>query len=272
MPKTNKVSIETRRYTGYNPVTRLVDIHSHVYEFEEKELRSILDKLKDIVIVGVSDDLESAERLISLASRFDQIVPCLGLHPWSVKNREESISEAYRIIELAINNNIKCFGEIGLDTKFVPETIEAQRQVFRIFLEVARDNNMFVNLHTAGTWEEVFNLLVKYDVAAANLHWYTGPLSLLKDIEAQGFTISINPAIKIQRKHQEVVRKAPLEIMLTESDSPYEYRGMRLTPLMITDVLEKIAMIKEVDVEYVKQVVWDNFRKKYLYYFKDWIG
>lgn len=252
-------------------MTKLIDIHSHVHEFEEKELQSILNKLRDVVIVGVSDDEESSRETILLSNKYNQIVPCVGLHPWSVKSKEESINEAYRVIEYAISNSIKCLGEIGLDTKFVPETIEKQRQVFRIFLEAARDNNMFVNLHTAGTWEEVFQLLVKYDIVAANFHWYTGPVSLLKDIEAQGFTISINPAIKIQRKHQEIVRKASLEIMLTESDSPYEYRGMRLTPLMVTDVVKTIAGIKGVNVDYVKQVIWSNFEKKYLYYFKNWI-
>ncbi len=248
----------------------IIDIHCHIHEFDEEELKASLNQAENIVIVGVGDDLESSKKVIELSKNYNQIAPCIGLHPWSVK-RKESIKEALLIVKLALKNNIKCLGEVGLDTKFVPQTIELQREVFKVFLEAARDHDMFLNLHTAGTWEEVFNLLVRYDIGAANFHWYTGPRTLLKDIEAHGYTISINPAVKIQKKHQEIVRVAPIEIMLTESDSPYEYRGLRLTPLMISETLRIIANIKALGVEETAKSIWDNFVKKYLKYFDNWL-
>ncbi len=248
----------------------MIDIHSHIHEFDNKELGALLNKAENIVIVGVGDDLESSKRVIELSRSYSQIAPCVGLHPWSVK-RSESIREAVLIVKLALENNIKCLGEVGLDTKFVPQTIELQREVFKVFLEAARDNGLFLNLHTAGTWEEVFNLLVRYDIDAANFHWYTGPKTLLKDIETHGYTISINPAVKIQKKHQEIVRVAPIEVMLTESDSPYEYRGLRLTPLMISDTIRIIANIKALGIEETAKSIWNNFVKKYLKYFNNWL-
>jgi len=248
----------------------LVDIHSHIHEFSDEELRTLLGQAENIVIVGVGDDLESSKKVIELSKSYGEIAPCVGLHPWSIKG-SEAIKEASSVIKLALENNVKCLGEVGLDTKFVPQTIELQREVFKVFLEAARDYNMFLNLHTAGTWEEVFNLLVRYDVDAANFHWYTGPKTLLKDIETHGYTISINPAIKIQKKHQEIARIAPIEIMLTESDSPYEYRGLRLTPLMINDTIRIIASIKALEVEEIAKIIWSNFAKKYLKYFDNWL-
>ncbi|ABM81076.1 TatD family hydrolase [Hyperthermus butylicus] len=241
-----------------------IDVHSHLPEYSDADIERILASI-DVVIVSVGEDLESSIRSIEIAEKYkDRIYPCIGLHPWNVKSLREALDEAKRIVDLALSRNIKCLGEVGLDTKFVGETIELQREVFRIFLEAARDYKLFLNLHTAGTWEEVFNLLIRYDIVAANFHWYTGPLHLLKDIESAGYTISINPAVKIQAKHRNVVKAAPISIMLTESDSPYKYRSLELEPRLVADAVAEIAAIKSVEASEVKKLVYENFRKKVL--------
>jgi TatD DNase family protein len=246
-------------------VEHYVDAHSHAYEYSEESLASFIRE-NNLVVVGVSDDYASSLKTLRLSRIFKgKFIPCIGLHPWEVKG-QDAIDEARHIVELALEENIRCLGEIGLDTKFVGETIHVQREVFKIFLEAARDYNLFLNLHTAGTWEEVLNMLLKYDIERANFHWYTGPLNLLKEIYDAGYTISINPAVKIQEKHRSVVKYAPLEIILTESDSPYEYRGMRMSPELVAEVVNVIAEIKGVNPEYVRDVVWDNFRRKIFNY------
>ena len=240
-----------------------VDVHSHIYEYDVSTIAEFMAE-NPLIAVGVSDDISSSIKVIRLSKLFqDRLYPCIGLHPWEVKSRE-AVDEARHIVELALEHGVKCLGEVGLDTKFVGETIELQREVFRVFLEAARDYNLFLNLHTAGTWEEVFGLLVRYDITAANFHWYTGPLHLLPEIEAQGYTISINPAVKIQQKHQNIVKHAPLSIVVTESDSPYEYRGLKLSPAMVIDAVKVISSIKGLDEEYVKSVIWSNFERKIL--------
>lgn len=239
--------------------SRYVDAHCHLHEYKEEELKRFTSG--DIVIVAVGDDLETSNKVVEIAREHENVVPCVGLHPWSVKKREEALNTARKIIGLALENNIKCLGEIGLDTKFVGETIELQREVFKIFLEAARDNKLVLNLHTAGTWEEVYSLLVRYDIERAMFHWYTGPLYLLKDIEASGYMISINPAVKIQRRHQAVVRNTPLSTMLTESDGPYEYRGMKLNPVMVREVVGVIASIKGIEENIVQNHVLRNAEK-----------
>ncbi|HID41960.1 MAG TPA: TatD family deoxyribonuclease, partial [Pyrodictium sp.] len=82
-----------------------------------------------------------------------------------------------------------------------------------------------------------------------------------KDIEASGYMISINPAVKMQRKHQAVVRNAPLSTMLTESDGPYEYRGMKLNPAMVREVVGVIASIKGIEENIVQNHVLRNAEK-----------
>lgn len=241
-----------------------VDVHSHVHEYNDNALQEILAS-ENIVIVAVGDDFESSRRVVELSRAYSsRIVACVGLHPWSIKNLDDSLREAERVIRLALENNVHCLGEVGLDTKFVAETIDAQREVFKLFLETARDHSLILNLHTAGTWEEVYRLLIRYDIPYANFHWYTGPLHLLRELVEAGYSISVNPAVFIQKKHQKVVQSAPLEIMLTESDSPYKYKGIEMHPRLVIDVVREIGRLKGVSADEVKEVIKENFERLWL--------
>ncbi|RUM47340.1 MAG: TatD family deoxyribonuclease [Hyperthermus sp.] len=241
---------------------RYVDVHSHAHEYDIGFLSTIVRENR-LVIVAVSDDLDSSMKTLRASRLVEDVIPCVGVHPWEVKGRE-SVSQAERVVEMALREGVKCLGEVGLDTKFVGDTISLQREVFRVFLEASRDHGLILNLHTAGTWEEVLRLLVRYDVGYANFHWYTGPIHLIRDIASLGYTISINPAIAIQAKHRNVVREAPLEIMLTESDAPYKYRGLHLSPTMVSRVVREIAAIKGVEEGHVMETVWSIFKKHWL--------
>ncbi len=241
--------------------TRYIDAHCHLHEFSDEEVRKIIENI-DITIVAVSDDAVSSRRTMSLYREYpDRIKPCVGLHPWSIGEVQAPLEQAREILRLVEREGIDCIGEVGLDTKFVPDTIDKQREVFKLFVEYAAQADAFMNLHTAGTWEEVLELVVKSGVRRANFHWYTGPQHLLRSIREAGYTISINPAVRIQRKHQDIVRVADLDMLLVESDGPYEYRGLKLTPALIPETLEIIANLKNVSVEQVLNAVRSNAQR-----------
>ncbi len=246
--------------TAQNPELHVdyVDVHSHLYEYDNDYIGELV-KRKRILIVVVSDDYESSLRVIELAKSFPQnILPCVGLHPWEVGKKADPVNEANKIVEIALENNVSCLGEIGLDTKFVGDTIEVQRRVFNVFIRAAKEYDLTLNLHTAGTWEEVYEILVRNDIGRAVFHWYTGPLYMLTHLYDAGYFISVNPAIKIQQKHRAVVSAAPLDMLVSESDSPYEYRGIKMTPLLVEDVVKEIAAIKNEDPSYVAKALVNN--------------
>ncbi len=239
---------------------KYVDIHTHAYEYSIDVIRKYVER--GIVLVVVSEDYPSSRITYSLSEKLEGIIPCVGLHPWNIKN-EDAVDEALKIVDFALENNIRCLGEIGLDTRFVGDTIEAQRKVLEVFLDAARRYELFVNLHTAGTWAEVLDYLEKWNIRYANFHWYTGPLYLIERIEERGYTISVNPAVKIQHKHRKVVEESSLAILLSESDSPYNYRGMSFTPELVIDVVREIAGIKNLETKKVNKSILDNFLEKY---------
>jgi TatD DNase family protein len=234
----------------------IVDAHVHCAELGDLSLF-----LKgDITAACVSDDPSSAERIIHLAETSNYIVPCVGIHPWVV--HEYELREAIDLVEKAVTRHgINCLGEIGLDKRFKAETFEKQREFFKIFTKFGREYDLVLNLHAAGAWREVFDIVYGSDISRAYFHWYTGPLDLLQEITSIGYYIGVNPAVEVQEKHKDVVEYVDLKYIITESDAPYEYRGLKLTPELVKKLIHYIGELKSVDVLLVENTVYSNFNK-----------
>ncbi|RLE81559.1 MAG: TatD family deoxyribonuclease [Thermoprotei archaeon] len=233
-----------------------VDAHCHLHEFSEEEVERFS---KEFYIVAVSDDYESSLKTIELASSFPNIIPCVGIHPWEVKN--VSNDEVERIIRLVAKKDIICLGEIGLDKLFTPQTFERQLEVFKSFISLASEQDLIVNVHAAGAWREVFELVTEFSMKRVIFHWYTGPLNLLKRVVERGYYITVNPAVKIQKKLRSVLKQVDIHYMLTESDGPYKYRGLFLAPPMVRELVEYISQVRGISTEDLRETVLGNFKR-----------
>jgi len=236
----------------------LVDAHCHLHEYSDAEVRSIGDL--GIYVVSVSDDYKSSLKTLEISKRYGWVIPAIGLHPWNVDINY--IDELKNIERLLLENQlVRVIGEVGLDKKFKPYTLQYQDIVFRRFAEIAREKDFALNIHAANAWREVLDILYRYDVSLAIIHWYTGPLELIKEIVDRGYYITVNMAIAIQQKYREVVKVAPLDIMLVESDAPYRYRGLEFHPREITGVFRYVAELKGLDSNEVRNSIMKNSYK-----------
>ncbi|MEZ0394570.1 MAG: TatD family hydrolase [Desulfurococcaceae archaeon] len=234
-----------------------VDGHAHCHELGRQELEELARG--GFVVVCVSDDVESSRATMALAESAG-VVPCIGIHPWSVGRLGPT--DARNLIR-ELGERASCLGEVGLDSKFVPQTIELQREVFAIFLEASRELGLPMNLHAAGTWREVFELVRRADVDRAYFHWYTGPADLLDEIVGAGYFVGANAALKVQAKHRELLARAPLGSVISESDAPYNYRGLELRPRMVAEVVEFLASTRGLSAEVVATKIRDNAKRLY---------
>lgn len=229
------------------------DSHCHLHEFSDDEVGGF----RGVLIAAVSDDLESSRRTMRLAERFSNVVPLVGIHPWSVK--ESRLADLEGVEELA--REAAGLGEIGLDKRYHVDVLDKQRDFFIRQLRLAREYGKPVNLHCLDAWRECLDLVLKVDVGSAVFHWYNGPLDLIEEISGYGFYISINSAIRVQEKHKRVARAVPLDRMLVESDGPYNYRGLRLTPRMIPETLNLIGELVRVSPRDLEDRVYRNFAR-----------
>ena len=232
----------------------LVDAHCHAHAFSDMELK----EFSKIKIIAVSEDIESSGKTIDLSRRFDNIIPFIGIHPWNLESMSaRELEEVLRSLKLGEAMGI---GEVGVDGR-IKKNVRKQIEVFKLFSEVSAELGLPMNIHALGAWDEVFEVMLKMDVRRALFHWYTGPIRLLKDIGEAGYYISINPAVKIQPKHRRILENAELDMIITESDGPYNYRGLKLKPTMIGDLIEFISNIKDVDRISLEKIIERNFER-----------
>jgi len=231
------------------------DAHCHLHEFSEEEIASF----RNYTIVAVSDDLETSIKTIKLAEKYGNILPCVGVHPWSINEVPMSCLED--IEELIVLYEVRGIGEVGLDRKFVPQTFSKQLKFFKRFVKLSVDYSLPMNIHAPDAWRDVYELLIRYDVDKVMIHWYTGPLDLLEELMAKGYYISINPAVEVQKKHMKIATEVDLRYMLVESDGPYEYKGLRLTPKLIPRLLEVLAKVRGIKYEELSSIIELNFKK-----------
>ncbi|GBC70697.1 putative metal-dependent hydrolase YcfH [Candidatus Calditenuaceae archaeon HR02] len=230
----------------------LVDAHCHVHEYGDDEIKSF----GNIRIAGVAMDLESSGATLDLAKRFRNIDPFVGLHPW---NLHKNLDELEKIKRLAVSGGVSGLGEVGVDLRFARTPFKEQLKVFTEICELASENGLPLNVHALGGWDSVVKTCIKLGVKSLLLHWYTGPLELLKEIRDASYFISINPAVTIQQKHMQILREADMDIILTESDGPYVYRGLELTPRSLPGLLNTIAHVKGLTVAEAASQIYENY-------------
>ena len=232
----------------------LVDAHCHAHAFSDMELK----EFSKIKIIAVSEDIESSRKTIDLSKRFDNIIPFIGIHPWNLESMSaRELKGVLRSLKLGEAMGI---GEVGVDGR-IKKSVQKQIEVFKLFCEVSAELGLPMNIHALNAWDKVFEIMLKMDVRRALFHWYTGPIKLLKDIGEAGYYISINPAVRIQPKHRRILESAELDMIITESDGPYNYRGLRLKPTMISDLVEFISSIKDVDRISLEKIIERNFER-----------
>ena len=229
-------------------------MHVHCNELEN------IDAYKDeYVLVCVAEDIESTVKIIELVDKYTNIEPCIGIHPWNIEKYD--INSVKNMLENYLKiHDIECLGEIGLDKRFKPVTYSRQLELFKLFIDYAKEYDLVLNLHAADAWREVFELLYKRDIDKAYFHWYTGPLDLLHEIENMNYYIGANPAWKIQQKHRSILEIARLEHIITESDAPYNYKGLVMMPELIVETIKHLSDVKKLNYDLVVEKIYSNYK------------
>lgn len=234
---------------------QIIDAHCHLHAYKTSELRRFMG----IRISAVSEDYSSSLETLSIRERMESVEAFVGLHPWEI---DSGYSREVRLIaELVSSRVVSGIGEVGLDKRYSKATMERQIEVYREFCSIASEMDLPMNVHALGSWSEAVSIATRMGVRSVLLHWYNGPSELLKEIEGMGYFISINPAIQIQEKHRKIMESADLSTLLTESDGPYNYRGLQLDPSMIIDIIRLISESKGMEIEETATILANNYER-----------
>lgn len=246
----------------------LIDSHAHIYSEEFKaDLPSVIDQAKE---VGVSKifmpniDHESIDSMMQVAHDYpDYCIPMMGLHPCYVKKDFEK--ELYEVESLLKSESFCAVGEIGTDLYWDKSLFKYQQEAFKIQCELAIAHNLPVVIHCRESIDETIELVKPYFDQGLHgvFHCFTGTLSQAHQIIKLGFKLGIGGVATFKNGGlQPVLENVDLEHLLLETDCPYlaptPHRGKRNEPAYVKLVAEKIAKVREVDVEKIGDITSKN--------------
>lgn len=242
----------------------LADSHCHLNEF-----KNVAEQVKKAANAGVlqivsnSVDLESMQENLKIAKSFKEVQCALGLHPSNVlRMSSEEIEQALAFME---KNAVKCIaiGETGLDFKHAetePQRAK-QRELFTKQIELAKELDKPVIVHSRMARAECVKLLAEYNAEKVLMHWFVASDKLLQKVNELGYFISVGPSILFNGHICRFLEKVPIENLLLETDAPVSYNGKRAEPFWIKSVAEKVASVLQISLEEVEERTSKNFSK-----------
>jgi TatD DNase family protein len=239
----------------------LIDSHAHIQGKEYAgEAAAVIERaraagVKKIIAVGGAGDMSSNTEAVALADSFPAVFATVGMHPHDAK--DVGADELDTLKNLAAHAKVVAVGESGLDYYYNHSARDVQRRVFAQFIHMALETALPLVVHERDAAREAAELL--RDEGAGKLrgviHCFTGSYEAACAYLDLGFYISFTGIITFKNAAalREVVRKAPLDRMLVETDSPYltpvPHRGRRNEPAYVRFVAETIAAVKNVPVD-----------------------
>ncbi len=271
-----------------------IDIHSHVnfiaFDADREEvIKRALEN--DTWVINVGTQIDTSRKAVEIARQYSEgVYAIIGLHPihtgasyHDVKELGEGgkdftsrgeifDKEAYR--ELLRDPKVVGIGECGLDYfRCDPEYVEKQKRAFISQIELANEFGKPLMLHIRNNKEDkqhdaymdALDILKKHSKVKGDVHFFAGGIKEAKAFTDFGFTLSFTGVITFTGDYDEVIRNTPLDMILSETDSPYvtpvPHRGKRNEPVYVREVVKKIALIKGLPEEEVARAIIANARR-----------
>ncbi|PIK13820.1 TatD family hydrolase [Halobacteriovorax sp. JY17] len=246
----------------------IIETHCHLDYLKEEELSELLSKslahgIEKIMTISVSPN--NLQTVVDIANNHDNIFCTQGIHPHDAK---EWSNEAEKIIRSNLGNQkVKAVGEIGLDFHYNKSGTKEQIEVFKKQLEIAIEFEKPVVIHTRDADKETMEILKEYAPRMKRkgvIHSFTSTKELALCALDLGFHLGFNGIITFKNAEdvRDTLRVCPIERILLETDAPFltpiPYRGRENAPYYLPFIAEKVAEIKEVELETVLKTCYQN--------------
>ena len=238
----------------------MIDTHAHLdlITHDSEIIEQILQKCKNeqiTSIFNISVDYESNFKAQELAKEHKEIYFSIGLHPSQADNYNmEQIDDLTRLI-----SHKKCIGigEIGIDLFKMYSKTKNQKKLFEIFLNIAKENNKPVIIHSRDAFKEICEFIQKneYKGLKGVFHCFSyGYEEAVKCID-MGYMISFAGNLTYKNAHNlhETAKKIPLEYIMIETDSPFlspePKRGKKNFPYYLGYTLKFLSKLKNRSID-----------------------
>lgn len=239
----------------------LIDIHCHLDMCRNPSdcVKRAIDAGVGIIVTnGVNH--QNNMQVLELARMFPIVKAALGLYPIdALSMSDEDIIETIKFIRKN-ESKVAAIGEVGIDYKEDLNQHEKQKKIFSKMIDLALELDKPIVVHSRKAELDAIEMLEEAGMKKVLMHCFSGNMKLVKRIIDNGWFLSIPTAVKHATHFQEVIKLAPLNQLLCETDAPYLHpdKEMDNESKNIIESYKKIAEIKKISLKEVEKQIEDN--------------
>lgn len=262
---------------------KYIDTHAHYgHKIYGKDGMIVLEQMTDCCekIIQVGTKKQTNIQVLELVSKYEYVYGIVGFFPTDTYELERKFcKEAYdnwfELTEQLQHRKFVAIGEIGLDYKWNQigdflkgnEARKIQQKWFVKQLDLAQDLNLPVCIHSRESADDTMRILDMYEHIPGVIHCFAYDRDFAARAIEKGLYLGIGgtSAYPSNQELREVIKEAPLERLLLETDCPYlspqPVRHEINNSSNIKYVIENIASIKEISCDDVVRQTNQNSYK-----------
>ena len=242
----------------------MIDSHAHLDMIERPTTEVVADAEKAGVhrVLTIGIDGSSCRVALQLAEDFPQVRVAVGRHPNAATGFDDA--DRAELAALAAHHDCAAIGETGLDYYREGAPKPDQARAFTAQLELARELDKPVVIHTRAAEDDTLDLLATHaDGLRVILHCFSMP-DRLDECLARGYWISFAGNVTFPKAPElrEAAARVPADRLLVETDSPFlapqPVRGKPNEPRHVVATARVVAEARGVDFATVEADVERN--------------
>lgn len=242
----------------------MIDTHCHLIDPQfTSDFNEVLERAQRAGVTSIINagyDVKTSTDAIAMGKQFNWLKPAIGIHPNEAA--AELVNEMGSIETLLRRGSICAIGETGLDyyRDFSPR--DAQKELFRKHIVLARKYHLPLLIHTRRSIDDAIATLKEENYHCGVFHCYSGTYEQAKIIIAMGYYLGFGGVLTFSKGLQEIFEKVPTDRILLETDAPFlapeGHRGQRNEPSFIIETLTIAARILDVTPHHLEEIVDHN--------------
>lgn len=251
----------------------IFDSHAHyddrAFQADRDSLLSSLQAEGVGCVVNVGASIKTTEQTLELVRKYSFVYGAAGVHPDETRELDETSFQW--LARAATEEKMVAVGEIGLDYYWDNTPRDVQQHWFRRQLALAATLQKPVIIHSREAAKDTLDIIRQEGGADLDMviHCFSYGVEMARAYLDMGHYLGIGGVLtfKNAKKLKEVAAYVPADRILLETDCPYlapePFRGKRNDSAKLKFVVQELARIKEVELERIVEITWNNAKKFY---------
>lgn len=219
-------------------------------------------------LITVGTDLASSAECVRIAVTTPGVWAAVGIHPNDAIEATDAVLD--RIEQLAMGPGVLAVGETGLDWFREGAPRVRQEESFRAHIRIARDHDRTLVIHDRDAHSDIIRVLVdEMPLPRVVFHCFSGGPDLVQTCAEHGWYMSFagNVTFKNAKELQAAAVLAPVDLLLTETDSPFlsphPFRGQTNEPARVSVTTAFLGQLHERSPDEMGRLTSDNARRAF---------